>query len=160
MAEMIAVIQGSVSIVEIVRNESQFVLRGGDGEEAKEREPVELRQFISTGAITVMASNDESELMTFIDLTLELDDGEAMTAAVAIHRGGIVVTDDRKASRVLQERNVPLLSTLDVCKNWVASTDEAPEFIRAALIAIRERGRYEPPKRHPLRSWWDAILQA
>lgn len=158
MGAIVGVVAGSVAIVDVVERESQFVRRGGDGPDADERERVDLLPVISTGAIRVLTSDDDSELMTFIDLTQALDDGEAMSAAIAIHRYGTVVTDDQKASRILRERGVPILTTLDLCKNWAESVSIEPASIRAVLVAIRERGRHEPPRAHPLRGWWDAVL--
>ncbi len=158
MTEIVTLVEGTVAIVETVNRESQYVLRGGDGDDAKEREPVDLLPFTSTGVITILTSDDESELMTFIDLARELDDGEAMTAALAIHRGGIVVTDDQKASRLLRDRGVELRSTLDLCKNWAEFAAESPVSVRTRLLAIRERGRYEPSRSHPLRHWWASML--
>jgi predicted nucleic acid-binding protein len=158
IAEIVDLIEGTAAIVETVNRESQYVLRGGDGDDAKEREPVDLLPLTSAGVITILTSDDESELMTFIDLSRELDDGEAMTAALAIHRGGIVVTDDQKASRLLRDRGIALLSTLDLCKHWAEYAAESPESVRTLLLAIRERGRYEPSRSHPLRHWRTAML--
>jgi predicted nucleic acid-binding protein len=160
MGEIVATIAGTVAIVDVVRQESQHVHRGGNGEDRSELDPIDLDPLISAGAIQVLTSEDDAELMTFIDLTRELDDGEAMTAAVAIHRSGIVVTDDRKAARLLSENSVSHQSTLDLCKVWAETATETQESMRTALIAIRERGRYEPPRNHPLRAWWESILHA
>src|SRR5687768_7857684 len=86
MAEIIGAIDGAVAVVDIVAGESQYVFRGGQGEDARERESVDLLPLISTGRLTVIATDDDSELLTFIDLTRELGEGEAITAAIAIHR--------------------------------------------------------------------------
>ena len=131
-----------------------------EGEDAREREPVDLRPLISSGRLTVIATDDDSELMTFIDLTRELGEGEAMTAAIAIHRNATVVTDDRKAERVLASRNVPVRSTLDLIKDWSELHDIPVAEIRSALIDLRQRGSYEPRRHHPLRLWWEGVLAA
>jgi predicted nucleic acid-binding protein len=160
MPEILAVIDGTVAIVDTVEREAQYVLRGGKGDDAREREPVELRPLIATGALSVIASDDEAELLTFIDLTQDLDEGEAMTAAIAIHRGAAVVTDDRKAARILGDRGVACQSTLGLLKAWADAHALADIVIRRVLTDLRERGTYEPPRAHPLRGWWNAIISS
>ena len=39
-----------------------------------------------------------------MDLSAVIDDGEAITGAIALHRGYAVAIDDRKARRVLGKR--------------------------------------------------------
>ena len=160
MAEIITAIDGTVAIVDIVAGESQYVFRGGDGEDARERDPVDLRSLISSGRLTVISTDDDVELMTFIDLTRELGEGEAMTAAIAIYRNATVVTDDRKAERVLASRNVPVRSTLGLIKDWSERHDITVAEIRSALIDLQQRGSYEPRRNHPLRLWWEGVLTA
>ena len=50
---------------------------------------------------------------------LDLDDGEAATCALAVQRGGMVITDERKTTRILHEHFpvVSCLSSLDVVKD-------------------------------------------
>jgi hypothetical protein len=66
------------------------VFRGGDGPDATEREPIDLGPLEKMGLITTLAADSEDETLTYIDLTLEMDDGEAMTGAIASHRGVVV----------------------------------------------------------------------
>jgi hypothetical protein len=158
MAEIIASVQSPVAIVDIVERETQFVRRGGDGEDAKEREPVILTPLIAGGGLSVISTDDEEELLTFVDLTQHLDSGEAMTAALAIHRRCVVVTDDRKAIRILTTNSVPIRSTLDVIKTWVDGQQIDLAAQRAVLLDLRQRGTYLPARSHPLRAWWDAVM--
>ena len=95
--------------------------------------------------------------MTFIDLATELDDGEAMTLALAIHRAHTVATDDRKAIRLLANR-CPLLTTPNLIKTWV-DHDQPPSLdTRTTIMNIRDHGRYAPHTDHPLRAWWDVTV--
>jgi predicted nucleic acid-binding protein len=158
MADILGATEGTVAIAELVAGEAQYVFRGGDGEDAREREPVDLRPLIASGRLIVISTDDESELLTFIDLTRELGDGEAMTAALSIHRRATVVTDDRKAERVLTGRGVPLRSTLDVIKVWADRRQIVATELRTILIDLRQRGTYEPRRQHPLRLWWDSVI--
>lgn len=148
----------SFAVSEVVASEAQFVLRGGPGEDAKEREPVDLGPLLAVGLLEVISTDVEEELLTFIDLLSEIDEGEAMTAALAIHRACAVVTDDRKASRVLSNHGVPLFTSLDLIRAWGNSPTVSQEILRAALSDLRQRGNYDPPRLHPLRDWWDEVV--
>ena len=158
MGPILAAVDGPVGVTDVVLQESQFVLRGGTGEEAREREPVELQPFLNDGLLEVIASDVEEELLTFIDLSQEVGEGEAMTAALAIHRGCIVVTDDRKASRILVARGMELRTSLDLIRTWGESPTVTQEVLRTALIDLRQRGNYDLPWGHPLRDWWDEVM--
>ncbi|MGH2531664.1 MAG: PIN domain-containing protein [Thermomicrobiales bacterium] len=158
MESILTSVGNPVAIADVVEQEAQFVYRGGTGDDAREREPVELQPLVASGLLSVISTTDEEELLTFIDLTREIDEGEAMTVALAIHRGCIVVTDDRKASRVLERRGVPRRSTLDVVKAWSERDAVQPDTLRGVLTDLRQRGRYEPARSHPLRSWWGDAL--
>lgn len=97
----------AVSVVDLVRSESLYVRRGGSGEDAREREPVDLDPVLAAGVVRVVTPSD-AELRSFVDLTLRLDDGEAMTAAVAIHRGWSPPTTARpSASWRIGSRSAP-----------------------------------------------------
>ena len=149
---------GTFAVVDVVAREAQNVYRGGSGEDAREREPVALQRLLDEGLLSVLSTDDEEELLTFIDLSAEIDQGEAMTAALAIHRGCVVVTDEHKASRILAARGVPLRTSLDLVRVWSEGTTVTHEMLRAALVDLRQRGNYDPPRAHPLRSWWDAVM--
>ncbi len=103
---------------------------------------------------------EAAELVDYVNFAAELDDGEAMTCAIAVHRGGAVATDDRKARRVLT-RDAPrlrLLNTLDLVRDWALQQQIASVPLRAVLANIRDRASYIPGRSHTLRSWWDASI--
>lgn len=151
MDEIVASVVGGVGICDLVLGEALYVCRAIDGEH--EREPVDLGPLIAGGRLQVCTAANDDELETFVDLAATLDDGEAMTAVLAVRRGLVLVTDDRKAERVLAGR-VRLRPTLDVIKSWmeIAGIDDAA--LRQILGAIDDRG-YRPPRSHPLKAWWD-----
>jgi len=154
MAEIIATAPAPVAISEEVLQEALYVRRIVDG--VSEREPVDLTPLIASRILTVIGAAVEGELHTFIDLTAGLDDGEAMTAALAIHRAYVLVTDDRKAERLLAGR-VQLRATLDLVKVWAEAEQVDNGTLREVLTRIYERG-YQPPSRHALKPWWDKLL--
>ncbi len=158
MGPILAAVAGPVAVTDVVAREAQFVLRGGTGDDAREREPIDLQPLLNDGLLEVISSDIEEELLTFIDLTQEVGEGEAMTAALAIHRGCIVVTDDRKASRILFARGVALRTSLDLIRAWGEDPTVTQAVLRTALVDLRQRGNYDIQRGHALRAWWDEVL--
>lgn len=149
---------GRFCVVDIVAGETNYVLKGGEGDDGHEREPIDIQRLDTSGTISILSTTDENELLTFIDLTLDLDEGEAMTGAIAVHRGYTVITDDRKALRVLTGRGVGCETTLDLIKGWAESGGIPHEELRAVLLDVRQRARYAPHRQHHLREWWDESI--
>jgi predicted nucleic acid-binding protein len=152
--EVLDALDTAAAIVRHVHREALFVRRGGTGDDAREPVQIDLARVLEQGLLQVVPDADEDELSTFIDLTLDLGDGEAMTAALAIHRGHAIATDDRVALRVIGSR-VPVRSSLDLIKQWAEQTHVSSATISQALSDLRTRGRYLPGPQHPLRAWWD-----
>lgn len=152
--DILDALSASVAVTDVVLGEALYVVHIVDGQ--AERERVDLGPLVQTGRMDVIAAESEEELLTFIDLAVDLDDGEAMSAALAIHRDCVLVTDDRKAERLLAGR-VHMRSTLDVVKQWAELRQVPQPEVRAALIGIDQRG-YRPARRHPLYGWWESVL--
>lgn len=146
----------TAAIVPLVSRETLYVRRGGSGDDADERERIDLGPLLNSGHLSIIEP-DETELEAFIDLTQALDDGEAMTVAVALRRGYAVATDDRQVRRFVA-RDVPLISTLDLIKSWADRERVARQLLQRMLLDLHDRGSYVPGRRHPLRGWWDDIL--
>lgn len=83
-----------------VAAESGYLRRGGAGDDADERDKLDLAPLIAVDLLSVVGIATEEEAASFIDFAAALDDGEAETCALAYHRGVIVATDDRKARRL------------------------------------------------------------
>ena len=85
--------------------------------DSRTREPIEWSALTSSGLIEIISDPTEEEAALYFDLSLELGDGEAMTGAVAYHRGYGVVSDDIKATRLLGEMGIVITSSLEVVAN-------------------------------------------
>ena len=144
----------------VVRQEALDIWRRQPEQDPEEREPVDIAPFGSVGLIQVMTINTKAEATTFIDFARLMDDGEAITCALAIHRQCDVATDDRKAIRVLTGRapQVPVVSTLALVKQWAELAGITKEEIRAALLSIWAGANYFPGDRDPLYGWWVTII--
>lgn len=157
LGEILESIPASFGIVTRVRDEALFIRRGGGGEDAQDSIPIDLDDALSRGLLRVVADTTDEELNTFIDLAVDLGDGEAMTAAIALHRRYTVVTDDRVAVRIVNGR-VPTVASLELIKEWIERARIPRDIASSALIDLRQRGRYLPGRTHPLRNWWENLF--
>jgi hypothetical protein len=136
--------------------------QGASGPDPAEqaRRAVGLLPLVELGALEVAGALSDEELETFISLALEVDDGEAETATAAIHRGGAVATDDRKAIRVLRARaaDVTIHLTSSLVRAWVDARAVPDERVRLVLLAIQRHASFVPPRDDPNRDWWVKIV--
>jgi predicted nucleic acid-binding protein len=115
-----------------------------------------LRALVETGLLTIAVPESNEELNTFVNLAYRLDDGEAMTGSIAIHRNWAIATDDKKATLLFSRffPGIEIISTLSVIKHWAETSKAGYEEIRVALHNLRIGAPYEPKASHPLYSWW------
>jgi hypothetical protein len=157
ITEIIGTIPGPVVLADRVYQECRFdpfATPDNDGERA---ERMDLRELIESGRLGLIEDVGDDELRTYVDFAIELDDGEAMTLALAIHRGYTVVTDDRAAIRMVSAR-APLRSSLDLVREWAEREAITADVVRTTLTDLRGRGRYVPGRNHPLKVWWDQFM--
>jgi predicted nucleic acid-binding protein len=123
-------------------------------------EPVELDPLFERGVLNRCAIENEREEDLYVAYALELDDGEAMSLAVAESRGLPLATDERKARRVVRDNcpQLPLISTAEVIHEW-AQSREASEIV-AAVRSIHYRARFQPSDPDPLAPWWATLLNS
>ncbi len=155
-----AVVERVVSKSLYVRSPPTGATEAQAGEE--EREAVDLLPFFTEGLLSVLTIETEQEAAAFVGFATQLDDGEAMTCALARERGMAVATDDRKAQRVLQALAppIPVLSTAALIKEWADSTGVEPDRLREILTAIRERAQFVPGRHDPLQTWWETAANS
>src|SRR5262245_30982217 len=84
------------------RAETQYLRVEG----STEREPVNLQTLFNAGLLTEEQVHTPDEQMLYVGLAASLAGGEAEAAALAISRGYILATDERKA-RNLMTRQFP-----------------------------------------------------
>ncbi|MCC6630170.1 MAG: hypothetical protein IT340_22550 [Chloroflexi bacterium] len=145
-----------VAVADYVRDTEALAVRAGTDASALPAEQIDLARLIGRGWLE-LASLHDTEAETFVNLAAVLGgDGEAATAAIAIHRGWAMATDDRRATTVLG-RLVPqlrLITTPELLRHWAQIEAVSPEVLRQVLSNVRTRARYEPRGLHPLRGWW------
>jgi predicted nucleic acid-binding protein len=116
--------------------------------------PVSISQHASAGTVQLI-DLDAPEYPLYLELAAIVDDGEAATIAVAAHRGIQLATDDRKARRLCDERQVrEPLRTLALVHAYTDTARLETAYIRALLLKIRNRASYQPPRSDPDHKWW------
>lgn len=149
-------------IVEQVTNESMFIRKPDESERGFDYEAINLDQYFKSDLLKVVHLEAESEKNLFINLADQLDDGEAATLAIAISRKMQVITDDKKAIRILRQDFpvVNYLTTLDIIKQWSTRNLCETQEIKKALLNIMIHANYFPPRKHHLFDWWTSILES
>lgn len=153
-------IPAQVVVTEVVREKELITLQRLKDEENEGA--IQFETAITQGLLSVVDFESESEEEAFVNYAFELgDDGESATCAIAIHRGWAIATDDKKAIAFSQKEapHLQVVSTLEIIKNWAEKANLASPELRAVLTAIRIKGRYIPPRNHPLLSWWENLMQ-
>ena len=118
---------------------------------------IQLKLAIEEQILTITDFDSEGEESLFIDYAFTLgDDGEASTAAIAIHRGWSMATDDKKAISLFQKETpyLEIISTLEIVKYWSQRVNLDSYELRKVLESIQNDVRYVPHKNHPLLAWW------
>src|SRR5438034_11240497 len=102
---------------------------------------VNLQPLVDRGLITMEALAQPAEETLFVALSVKLADGEAEAGALAISRGYILATDDRKARRITVEQHAGLclLGTLDLLREWQQVAGPSEADLRHVLHQISQR---------------------
>jgi predicted nucleic acid-binding protein len=114
---------------------------------------------VADGNLQVLSLDGEKENTSFVEFALELDDGEAQAMSLALHRGFVLLTDDRPAVRVASGlTTVQTMGTPEVLIAWVnanpAQRPRLPEIIRRVTVL----GPFQLKKTSPHYTWWQALL--
>jgi hypothetical protein len=124
-------------------------------------EAVELDPFVKSKCLTVFGLSGDAEQTLYIDCAADLDDGEAMTLALAFARGYTVATDDRKARRIFLDDTGDakrLLSTPQILKEWSQTARLTGSELKKLLLEVSQRGRFSPRSDDPEFGWWSKAV--
>jgi predicted nucleic acid-binding protein len=127
-----------------------------DGETATADRVLTLHPLVDEGRIEVMTIGSDPEMETFVSLALRLDDGEALSASLAIHRHGILATDDRKAIRVVTALapELEIRRTSDLVRTWAELASPADAEVREVLRRVERDASFVPGATDPNVGWW------
>ncbi len=144
----------------VLEQEALYIWRPGPDREQEDRVKVDLSPLVEEGVILVLRLEHQEEEATFVDLAALVDDGEAISAALALNHGCGLATDDRKARRVVSEYapSVSLMSTLGILKEWSERNLVKSPELRDVMLTMQRSASYIPSERDPLYGWWRATL--
>lgn len=142
----------------------QFAICPAVRDEAKKlRDPhtgemvqVDITPHLASGVLQVMELSGNEEQTLYVEQSIVVDDGEAMSIAIAAHRQLELAIDDRQAANHTRRTfpQVRLWSTPEILKHWTEISHVDADVLRAAILSIESRSRYFPSKSHPLADWW------
>jgi hypothetical protein len=120
---------------------------------------VDLGPLFDQNVFTACPLVGDPEEELYVGYSLELDDGEAMSLAIAQSRNLALATDDIKARRLAAENApaVSLLSTPQIIRAWAEGRE--PAEVASVVRAIYGRARFCPSDTDPWVQWWNAHLQ-
>jgi predicted nucleic acid-binding protein len=148
------------AVAERAAGEALYV-RNVTADGTEELESVDLHPLIAEGLLRVLTIDSEVKAAAYVRFATQLDDGEAMTCALAAERGAAVATDDRKAQRLLQSLvpPVPTYSTAWLIRQWALEQGLDASALKVVLNDVRVRARFAPSKHDPLQIWWEQARQ-
>ena len=144
----------------VLEEEALYVWPPVESDSGEAQAPTDLSTLVEDGLVQVVRFAHPEEHALFVDLAALIDDGEAVTGALALCRGYSIATDDRKARRVLTERTprVRLVSTMELMKGWAEASSVSDVELRSAMSAIQSGASYAPGQHDPLYEWWREIM--
>lgn len=118
--------------------------------------PVDIKPFFQSGILRLLELEGEQEEALYVEQAAIVDDGEAMSLAIASVRSLEVAIDDRKARRLAGERfpELCLWTTPEILKLWAEQSKCSKAILCSTILSIEAAARYFPPRAHPLSSWW------
>jgi predicted nucleic acid-binding protein len=161
MAEILEALEQPVAVVAHVAHEEALYVYNGPPENVRQgKEQIQIALLIETGQVMIASLAGEREQEAFVRLAAALDDGEAMTAAIAIERGWAIATDDGQAINYLGANYpaVDIVTTPALLRRWAETRQPAAQEVRNALGAVRLRANFSiSPKNSPY-AWWQSYL--
>ncbi|SRR6266487_725319 len=163
MQRILVSIPKKVSVAAFVCDvEASKIYSGPEEDIMGETELINLQPFVEKKLLQIVSPENEAEENTIVNFSsaAAIDSGEAITAAIALHRQWSLGTDDRTATAFFM-RKVPklhLVSTLDILKHWADTMCPPLTTIKIAMNNIQNRARYRPHYKHHLYEWWNDTM--
>jgi len=144
------------AIASVVVQEALFLHNAESGE----REKIHLQPFIECGILEILTVETEAEKLRYIEMALDLDDGESESIAIAEARNFALATDDKKARNIIQRRGlkIELWSTCTLLQQWQRKCLISDADMGEVLAKIFNRAKYRPKFGHPDFEWWAKFL--
>jgi predicted nucleic acid-binding protein len=138
-----------------VQTEGVFIRTAADSREVHR---IDLTASITKGTVQICSPADDAEYALYVELALNLGDGEAMALAIAKNRGWKVATDDRKARNKADGVGVSVVTTPELVQRWASETARSRAEVAMALRRIETLARFSPAENSPAAKWWRDLL--
>lgn len=117
---------------------------------------VDITPHIVSGVLQVLEISGEEEQTLYVEQSIVVDDGEAMSIAIAAHRHLELAIDDKQAANHTRRTfpEVRIWSTPEILKHWTDVGNVEAKVLGEAIRLIESRSRYFPARSHPLADWW------
>ena len=152
LAEITADLRWQLAICPAVRDEAMKLRDPATGDMV----PVDIAPLIAAGLLQVLELAGDAEQVLYVEQAIVVDDGEAMSIAIATSRGLELAIDDKQATNHAHRAfpKMKLWTTPEILKHWMDTASISAERLREVIRRIEARARYFPPKLHPLAAWW------
>lgn len=120
-----------------------------------ERQKIDLRPCFNSGVFDLCAADSPEETALYVQLATEIDDGEAMSLAIASSRGWSLATDDVPARAAAAKLKVKTYCTPQLLRMWVEANKVSVVEVAAVIERIEQLARYVPRKTLPEARWWE-----
>ena len=158
MEEILSLITPLVTVAAYVyEEESRYIYTAPKGNPKRQEVPINLHPLVEKGLLSVVKMSTESEATHHVHFTSKkLDDGEAITGAIAYHHNWAIATDDKRASNIFRREmpQIQLISTLQLLKHWADITNAPFDEVRLALQKVRYGATWRPNRKDRLYWWW------
>ena len=163
MANIISSIAETMAVaVYVMKVEALTVYAVSKKSTLDEKELIDLQPLINKGLLITVEIESNEDKLAFIEFAEQgMDDGEAITMAIAVNRNWAIATDDRIAKRIFNaEYNNQIISTPEIIKHWQENGKPSTDILRQAIINIEKRANYLLGSRHPLCEWWQLCKES
>ena len=157
--EILEVASQKSLVCTLVKAESLYLRKEND---PTELEQIELQPLFDAGILHLCQTESDEEDQLFVNLAAKLDDGEAMSLAIALNRRWHLSTDDKKARRIFVENSDDeqlLIGTSDLVKEWADSKSISNDDLKRILQQIEQKARFRPSLSDRNYQWWNDTVK-
>ena len=153
--EILGAFDCSFGIVAEVAAETLYLKNPSDG--TKDR--VDIQPLVDNGILFTTSVETPAEESSFVHYAALLDDGEAMSLAIATERNWLLATDDRKTRNLIERDHLRIgpITTVQLLQCWQSRRAIDDESMSNVLNRIWERASYNPKPSTDEGQWWFSL---
>ena len=151
--EILQAMPCQIAVTEYVRTkEALWVYTDPNNKIKTNTTPIVLDPLVKAGLLKIVDYESEGEARDFVYFSQFIDDGEAITGAIALNRSWSVASDDNGALKCFRREapHLKLVSTFDLINWWIEKDRPTEVLIVEVLRNIWQIGGHKPPPTHPL----------